>query len=577
MRTQYLRIPLACALAALLSACGSSGGSGPLPAQSTSPPVTTQSANVEFTFTIPALASASSATSSSVRRPMDFTASTQSVTVAIGTRVLETADVSAASPICKTSSSGRSCTVGVNAPSGTDQFIVTAYDQANGAGNAIAQATVQATTSAQPSPINVVVTGTITKLELQLSNPYPPVGTAASTTVTVTGLDADGNVVLGSFASPVTLQDSDTSGATLLSTTTVTSAADPAKPITLSYNGAQPFTSATITASLSGVASASTTFAPAPAFLKTYVLPNAPGFFPRPPGPQNIAKGPDGNMWIAATVYAELLKVAPDGSMTVYPVPNPGSRLQGLVVGSDGNLWFAESGNSAIGKMTTSGTVTEYPLPSTSDVPVDVTLGKDGNIWYAEQQYDSSGNLTALVGSITPAGTITEYPLPANTYPQNLTSGPDGNIWIADSGNNVILKVSMSGQVLGSYPTPTAKAEPWGIAAGTDGNVWFTEFAVGKIGRITPSGSITEFAIPTGSANPLAITAGPDGKMWFSEMGAEAGVGKIGYVALDGSQIRDFFGDGLHVHDLAFDSNGTLWYVAAQMPFGTQEVGTFAY
>ena len=36
-----------------------------------------------------------------------------------------------------------------------------------------------------------------------------------------------------------------------------------------------------------------------------------------------------------------------------------------------------------------------------------------------------------------------------------------------------------------------------GITTGPDGNLWFTEFGAGKIGRITPSGSITEFPIPT--------------------------------------------------------------------------------
>ena len=34
------------------------------------------------------------------------------------------------------------------------------------------------------------------------------------------------------------------------------------------------------------------------------------------------------------------------------------------------------------------------------------------------------------------------------------------------------------------------------IALGSDGNLWFTEM-VGKIGRITPAGVITEFSIPT--------------------------------------------------------------------------------
>jgi virginiamycin B lyase len=150
---------------------------------------------------------------------------------------------------------------------------------------------------------------------------------------------------------------------------------------------------------------------------------------------------------------------------------------------------------------------------------------------------------------------------------------------MTDFGNNAILKVSTSGQFLASYAIPTANAEPNGITAGPDGNVWFTEYRGEHIGRITPSGTIAEFAIPTGSANPQVIVAGPDGRMWFTELSSEAGQGKIGYITVDGKQVRDFFNDGFHVHDLAFDAHGTLWDLALKdlSPFSPEYVETFAY
>jgi virginiamycin B lyase len=64
---------------------------------------------------------------------------------------------------------------------------------------------------------------------------------------------------------------------------------------------------------------------------------------------------------------------------------------------------------------------------------------------------------------------------------------------------------------------PTPGAEPFDIAAGSDGSMWFTEFHADKIGRISPSGVITEYRVPTAGAGPYQITAGPDGSMWFSE------------------------------------------------------------
>ena len=48
-----------------------------------------------------------------------------------------------------------------------------------------------------------------------------------------------------------------------------------------------------------------------------------------------------------------------------------------------------------------------------------------------------------------------------------------------------------------------------GIALGGDGNVWFTSYYDGLIGRITPAGTITEFAGVAPNTQLNAITAGP--------------------------------------------------------------------
>jgi len=49
---------------------------------------------------------------------------------------------------------------------------------------------------------------------------------------------------------------------------------------------------------------------------------------------------------------------------------------------------------------------------------------------------------------------------------------------------------------------------PFAIVAGLDGNLWFTELHRDNIGRITPSGLVTEFAIDPDSL-AVGITVGP--------------------------------------------------------------------
>ena len=49
-----------------------------------------------------------------------------------------------------------------------------------------------------------------------------------------------------------------------------------------------------------------------------------------------------------------------------------------------------------------------------------------------------------------------------------------------------------------------------GDHAGPDGNLWFTEFVGNRIGRITPAGAITEFALAAPERGPNTIRRGPD-------------------------------------------------------------------
>jgi streptogramin lyase len=111
-----------------------------------------------------------------------------------------------------------------------------------------------------------------------------------------------------------------------------------------------------------------------------------------------------------------------------------------------------------------------------------------------------------------------------------------------------------SAQTITEFPIPTAGTDPLGITVGTDGNLWFTEFFVGKIGRITTAGVITEFAA---AGNPQFIVTGSDGNLWF----AEQSIFKIGRMTTAGA-FTDFpiLTPGSLV-GIAAGSDGNLWFV----------------
>jgi streptogramin lyase len=182
-----------------------------------------------------------------------------------------------------------------------------------------------------------------------------------------------------------------------------------------------------------------------------------------------------------------------------------------------------------------------------------ITAGPDGNLWFTDagttgHDVEETGN---RIGRITPSGRISQFLLPTGSgSPEAITAGPDGNLWFTVTdvvfGNSMFgipNSVSASGTIgritpsgtISEFPIPTANNRPEAITAGPDGNLWFTEGGTGKIGRITSSGTITEFPLPPAESGPSGITAGPDGNLWFTESDAN----KIGRITPSGT-ITEF-------------------------------------
>jgi streptogramin lyase len=175
-------------------------------------------------------------------------------------------------------------------------------------------------------------------------------------------------------------------------------------------------------------------------------------------------------------------------------------------------------------------TVSEFGTPSANSGPSGIALGRDGNLWFVEAGLESGAgdNIGSLTPSPGPPAFGTEYPLPPQPRGiyEAMTAGRDGNLWFTDVGTNSIGRITPSGTIT-EFPIPTGDAVPTGITAGPDGNLWFTECVGNKIGRMNTSGVVTgEFPIPTQESCPQSIAVGPDGNLWFTE-GYGNNIGRI--------------------------------------------------
>ena len=214
-----VRAAVAALCVLVLCACG--GGSrsilapATIAASPTAPPTSSALVRPQFTFLPP------SASSSATRHPHYITANVASVEITLNS--VNGAAPSTGMPLSVTTNiSMTSCpcvVYGPDVPAGSANFTLAAYDQPNAGGNLIATA----------SPTYTIVAGTANNenvtlngmpAALSLTVPTATAGTAFATpqNMPVTAKDADGNTILGTYAVPIAVGDSDTSGATSITT-----------------------------------------------------------------------------------------------------------------------------------------------------------------------------------------------------------------------------------------------------------------------------------------------------------------------------------------------------------------------
>ena len=113
--------------------------------------------------------------------------------------------------------------------------------------------------------------------------------------------------------------------------------------------------------------------------------------------PEDIAKGPDGNMWFTERAANRISRLTPAGVITEFAVPTGGSMPAGITLGPDGNMWFVEIFTDKIGRITPSGVITEFALPTPVSAPNDIAAGSDGNLWFTEDVGNKMAGLLLLV------------------------------------------------------------------------------------------------------------------------------------------------------------------------------------
>ncbi len=304
-----------------------------------------------------------------------------------------------------------------------------------------------------------------------------------------------------------------------------------------------------------------------------------------------LVTGPDGNVWFDgcrnnSTVSAGFLNVS-TGAVTFYSntgTPNV-SCSTGIVgpmaVGSDGYVWYSvmDTGSGLNASYlysvnTSAGTTSSAQGGSTNyDYFTGMTSGSDGRLYVTDSHNNDVYAYAVSSGSLTTGGGTYSVPT-SSSYPESFVSGPDGNLWFVEGSNHDITKMTTSGtftqyaQSTGVYPSY--------LAAGPDGAVWFTDTnSTPKIGRITSSGTVTEYTVPSSPYAVSSIALGPDGNMWFGYTVS----GSPNTYGLESITTVPFFNNN-HAISSSYTSpnsvttaNGSLWYAESSSSGYTNEIG----
>ena len=196
-----------------------------------------------------------------------------------------------------------------------------------------------------------------------------------------------------------------------------------------------------------------------------------------------------------------------DGPATAAQLGLPG----GVAVTADGGFLIADTGNSVVRKVSAVGVITRVAGTGTAgdtgddgpataaqlNIPVGVAVTADGGFLIADTQnsvvrkVSAAGVITRVAGTGTAGDTGDDSPATAAqlNIPVGVAVTADGGFLIADTGNNVVRKVSAAGVITRVAGTGTAGnagddgpataaqlTDPQGVAVTADGGFLIADF-----------------------------------------------------------------------------------------------------
>jgi len=243
--------------------------------------------------------------------------------------------------------------------------------------------------------------------------------------------------------------------------------------------------------------------------------------------PESIAIGRRGDLYLSLNPLREILRIAPDGTRSVFATIPAGSASLGVRLDASGNAYVAVPGSGVWRVPAGGGTPAELaPVPG---APNGLAFGRHGDLYVSE----------SLGGAI-----------------YRITRGGSAAIWAQSP-----LLAGTAG------PGPCGIAHPSGLPLGANGIAFDARGDL--LVANTTLGTIVRIRVrPGGSAGKVAVLAGPDCRLWGADGVAMDSRGDL-YVAANAERDIVRVSPGGKLRVLASFAAGDPLYSPSDIAFGT--------